>query len=403
MPVEEVSPGKRSKVSIFEDGASRCGWTLEGRGFCFSSETRSPFVKYHHFVQALEPGQAPFEARKILRKKGATVRNLSTFAIVIVVVLTLLVGVAPVLLGAADHLDAPLVATDGRLDINDVYVSQSPSNPANTVLIMTVNPVAGILSPTTFHPGASYDIKIDTDGDAKEDSTYKVTFSAPDGSGVQEVTLRRVPARGEGAVLARGQTGLDIAVEGGGMLRADLFDDPFFFDLVAFRNGLAFCPGGVGTNFFAGLNVSAIVLEVPSATLGPSNIGVWARTYLNEQQIDRMGRPAINTVFIPSGMKDAFNSGQPKHDQRDFRDEVVATLLALGNPEGVANALADFLLPDILTIDTSAAAVFPNGRRPPDDVIDIELGLISGGAITTDCVANDSAFTSTFPYLAPAN
>ncbi|MBI3287326.1 MAG: DUF4331 family protein, partial [Chloroflexi bacterium] len=140
----------------------------------------------------------------------------------------------------------------------------------------------------------------------------------------------------------------------------------------------------------------------PSSML-EANIGVWARTYLNDHQIDRMGRPAINTVFIPSAMKDAFNAGMPKHDRRDFRDEVVATLVALGNPEGIANALADFLLPDILTIDTSAAAGFPNGRHPPDDVIDIELGLISGGAITTDCVGSDSAFTPTFPYLAAAN
>ncbi|MBI3286648.1 MAG: DUF4331 family protein, partial [Chloroflexi bacterium] len=129
-------------------------------------------------------------------------RNLATFATAVIVLLTLVVGVAPFLAGAADHLDAPLVAAEGRLDINDVYVFQSPSNPGNTVLIMTVNPVAGVLSPTTFHPDASYDFKIDTDGDAKEDTTYKVTFSAPDGSGVQDVTLRRVPARGEGAVLA---------------------------------------------------------------------------------------------------------------------------------------------------------------------------------------------------------
>jgi hypothetical protein len=36
-------------------------------------------------------------------------------------------------------------------------------------------------------------------------------------------------------------------------------------------------------------------------------------------------------------------------------------------------------------------------------VIDTELGVISNGAITTDCVANDSVFSSTFPYLGPPN
>ena len=83
----------------------------------------------------------------------------------------------------------------GRLDITDVYAFQSPSNSANTVLIMNVDPVAGVLSPTTFNPDASYEFKIDTNGDAKEDITYKVTFSAVS-NGSQGVTLRRVPARG---------------------------------------------------------------------------------------------------------------------------------------------------------------------------------------------------------------
>jgi hypothetical protein len=72
-----------------------------------------------------------------------------------------------------------------------------------------------------------------------------------------------------------------------------------------------------------------------------------------------------------------------------------------GSP--TAGALADFLLPDILTVDTSSSAGFPNGRRLADDVIDIELGLVTNGAVTTDCVANDSAFSGAFPYLATKN
>jgi hypothetical protein len=133
------------------------------------------------------------------------------------------------------------------------------------------------------------------------------------------------------------------------------------------------------------------------------NIGVWARTELNGQQIDRMGRPAINTVFIPAAKKDAFNFGIPSHDQRDFRGDVVNTLVSLGNSTATANALADVLLPDILTFNTASSAGFLNGRAPANDVIDAELGLISGGAIAGDCVANDSPFTTTFPYLAVPN
>jgi Domain of unknown function (DUF4331) len=329
-------------------------------------------------------------------------KKFSTIALYSFLALALAFGLVAMPAMAADHLDGPMAKHDGRLDITDVYAFQSPSNPANTVLIMNVDPVAGVLSPTTFHPDASYDFKIDTNGDAKEDVTYKVTFSTVSG-GTQNVQLRRVPAKGNSAVLARGQTGANIPVSGGGMLRVGVFDDPFFFDLVAFRNGLAFCPGGVGTDFFAGLNVASIVLEVPSSSLG-TNIGVWARTTLGTQQIDRMGRPAINTVFEHTDAgKDAFNAGIPRHDQRDFHQDVFDTLIALGNTPAYAEAVTNILLPDILTFNTSSSAGFLNGRRLADDVIDTELTVISNGAITTDCVANDSTFSNTFPYLGSAN
>ncbi len=341
-------------------------------------------------------------------------RKLLYPAVLGLMVIVLALGSASLSSRAADHLDAPGLTPPGgdtRLDVNDVYAFQSPSNSANTVLIMTVNPLAGVLNDGTFHPGASYDLMIDTDGDAKEDMMYRVTFSAPDASLVQDVRLRLVAAGAGSGVLATGQTGQDIPVDGGGMLQAGVFDDPFFFDLLGFLS-LNFC--SPGTNFFTGLNTSAIVLEVPSASLGSSDIGVWARTYLNEKQIDRMGRPAINTVFIPNNVfepsgtepsqRNAFNAGKPRHDQRDFRGEVVDTLeIFYGAGDPTVGALADFLLPDILTIDTAMPTAFPNGRGLADDVIDIELGLVTNSFVTSDCVVSDSAFTSTFPYLAPAN
>jgi hypothetical protein len=333
-------------------------------------------------------------------------------------VLMLVFGLVAVPTQAADHLDAPGLTPPGgdtRLDITDVYVFQSPSNPDNTVLIMGVNPLAGVLNNGTFRPGAAYEFKIDSDGDAKEDLTFKATFSGPDGSLQQGVTLRKIPAHGGGSVLATGQTGSNISILGGGILSAGVFDDPFFFDLLAFlgAGGRSFCDGSAN-DFFLGLNISAIVLEVPSSWLGSSNIGVWARTVLNDTQIDRMGRPAINTVFIPNNpfepsgtepsQKNAFNAGKPRSDQRDFRGEVVDTLEIFygpGNP--TVGALAAILLPDILTVDTSNPAGFLNGRGLADDVIDIELGLVTNGAVTSDCVANYSAFSGSFPYLAPPN
>ena len=104
------------------------------------------------------------------------------------------VGLAANSTGAADHLDAPFVQTDGRIDINDVFVFHpgAPQDHSRTVLVMTVDPLAGVLSPTTFHPEALYELKIDTDGDARADVSYRIEF---DGSGpAQDVTLRCVPA-----------------------------------------------------------------------------------------------------------------------------------------------------------------------------------------------------------------
>ena len=332
-------------------------------------------------------------------------------------VLMLLFGLVAVPTQAADHLDAPGLTPPGgdtRLDITDVYAFQSPSNPDNTVLVMGVNPLAGNLNDGTFRMGALYDFKIDRNGDAKDDLTFRIRFAAPNNSLEQRVTVFRQDPddnRPNDPPLGRGKTGEAIPLDGGGMLMAGVFDDPFFFDLNAFL-AVDFC--NPGENFFTGLNISAIVLEVPSASLGGDNIGVWARTVLDGKQIDRMGRPAINTVFIPNNpfepsgsepsQKNAFNMAQPQSDQRKFRKEVVDTLeIFYGAGSADAQALADFLLPDILTVDTSSSAGFPNGRGLADDVIDIELGLVTNGAVTSDCVANDSAFSTSFPYLAPAN
>ena len=341
-------------------------------------------------------------------------KKLSAILAVGFLIIILAVGAVAFPAGAADHLDAPGMTSpggDARLDINDVYAFQSPVNSNNTVLIMTVSPAAGVIGPVTFHPEGRYELLIDNNGDAKEDLKFKVGFSEPDGDGVQRVKLRQ----SGGSIKADGRTGEDIPVRDGGVLRAGLFDDPFFFDLLAFlgSGGRTFCDGNQ-SNFFLGLNTLAIVLEVPSSALGANNIGVWARTMLDDQQIDRMARPAINTVFIPNNpfepsgtepsQKNAFNAGKPKHDQRDFRAEVVDTLeIFYGSGNPTVGALADILLPDILTVDTSSSAGFLNGRQLADDVIDAELAIVTNGAVTSDCVGNDSAFSGTFPYLAPAN
>jgi hypothetical protein len=306
---------------------------------------------------------------------------------------------------AADHLDAPVLRQPnvGDRDINDVYVFQSPANPSNSVLVMTVNPFSGMVNPAgtmsggTFGPSVEYQLLVDNNGDAAPDVTYNATFTAPLGNS-QTLTLTRTQ-NATTSPFASGPTETNIAIAGGGTVRAGLFDDPFFFDLVGFNNGLNF----TGADTFAGANVSAIVLEVPSADLGAQNVGVWGRTLVGGAQVDRMGRPAINTVLIPSGMKDAFNAGTPSTDAAQFSDEFTASITALSNAANAA-ALTPALLPDVLTYDSSNAGGFLNGRRLADDVIDAELNLLSAGAVTGDGVnANNVAFLGAFPYLAPPN
>src|SRR5919109_1699644 len=114
----------------------------------------------------------------------------TTSVIAVAAIVVTAAGGPPDFSGAADHLDAPFVKKDGRIDISDVYVFRSPSDAENTVLIMTVNPAAGVLSPTALRPGASYEFAVDNDGDAEEDLVYRLRASGGRKNGAQKVVLQ---------------------------------------------------------------------------------------------------------------------------------------------------------------------------------------------------------------------
>jgi hypothetical protein len=345
---------------------------------------------------------------------------------------------------------------DNRADITDIYAFQSPSNPAKTVLVVNVNGLTKAGEPAYFGtkvPAVSGDrrigywLNVDNDGDAVADVRYSVAFGKQR-NGVQRFEVRRngkvLISMGKGRTTAFGAAP-EIVAGGGVRAFAGMRDDPFFFDLDGFLNITApldtdpsndaksfiGCSGqGSRPDTFAGSNVSSIVLEVPDSQLNAAdstNVGIWAATTIGPGQNDRMGRPAIATVFIPNNpippdnagdsMKSTFNHAQPKDDRASFRGEVVNTLETLfslndtGGPvngsddpsddAGKISGLADVLLPDVLTYDTSKGDGFLNGRKLADDVIDAELGLVSEGLVTTDCVpVNDVPFASAFPYLA---
>jgi hypothetical protein len=144
-------------------------------------------------------------------------------------------------------------------------------------------------------------------------------------------------------------------------------------------------------------------------------------TYVQE---DQMGRPAVNTVFVSGGMKDAFNTTIPSQQGAAFQSMFQSNLEALSpaydNP-GDANALGldaatftGLLATDVLNLSLDGTTTFFDGtnvltgRALADDVITVELLLIFGGedfsenpGLSNDNVdANDKAFLSSFPYLA---
>lgn len=355
--------------------------------------------------------------------------------------IVVLVGGGPSGAGAADHLDAPGLTPPGgdvRLDLTDLYAFRAADG--RTALVLNVNGFSKPGQQETFATGVpsveatkrvSYNFRIDNNGDAREDVILGVTFGTPNQQGVQKFQVRR-----NGKVILNGKTSAfgKVRVNHGKGVRAfaGMRDDPFFFDLQGFLNILSSQPGksflGCSSprpDAFAGSNVSSIVLELKPSLLtkrGSSKIGVWATTNMGGDQVDRMGRPAIATVFIPNNpfepvgsepsLKNTYNHGVPSDDQARFRSEIVDTLTVLYSLNDSAGddksddatkigQLADVLLPDILTFDTSSSKGFLNGRRPADDVIDAELPLVTEGAVKTDCVSsNDEAFPTGFPYLA---
>src|SRR5438034_4051622 len=195
---------------------------------------------------------------------------------------------------ASDHKDSALLAADHAADIADVYTFKSPVSPDNVVLVMTVS---GFIPPseastTFFDPNVLYQWKIDNSGDAVEDLVIQAFVT---GTGGHQVMHFRGPAApsdigatdrvidgAEMATVAVSNSPTPIVASRNGMtVFAGVRDDPFFFDLVQFKHIIA----GEATSFrnpgidtFAGTNVLAIVVELPSSQLGNSKLGVWGTT-----------------------------------------------------------------------------------------------------------------------------
>jgi uncharacterized protein DUF4331 len=298
---------------------------------------------------------------------------------------------------ASSHREAPLIAEDPAADLTDLYAFRSPDKPSTVTILANVlpgeDPAAG---PNwyTFSPSARYNLKIDTNGDARADVTYRFQFHTKTGpyflgDTAQPFTVTRIAGR-KSTVVAHGTTapnnigprstpnyhGLvtkSIASFDGG--RSQAFagqrDDPFFgdvgaiFDLVAIRKGTGNMGGG--KDFFAGYGVHTYGVQIPISSLRAKNgtIGVWSsvdrRTVTRRGtttrntggwvQVDRLANPLVNEVIIPTGLKDRWNAMQPSQEgvfKRYYETPILAAVInklyKLGAPETNRDDLVAVLL-----------------------------------------------------------
>lgn len=222
----------------------------------------------------------------------------------------------------------------------------------------------------------------------------------------------------------------------------------------------------------ADANVTSFILELPIEALaseGESVIGGWTTASLRRSeaqrskptfddpsiingrffQVSRLGSPLVNEVVIGLKDKDLFNASEPKDDGQFLTYVTNPTLPAILNilfsvkapclPRndlvsafltGVAglNQPANVTPSEMLRLNTSIPvtpaglqsnlgvlggdlAGFPNGRRPGDDVVDIELRVAMGALLDGTCAPDgqlaytDGAyvdatyFDDVFPYL----
>jgi hypothetical protein len=267
----------------------------------------------------------------------------------------------------SDHFDA----SDGRTDITDLYIFPA-SDPARAVVVLDVNPEPSDL-PASIDPTASYEIKIDTDGDRYPDLAFHVVFdsngrewrpsvyradgaAARDAGVVGDVVIGSAPLAADGQSWAADSEGYRFFM--------GIRSDPHFKDIQGFRNGFQF----TGDDPVALRNVVGIVLEVPeeacTGSAGP--VRVWARTLALDggklTQVDQAGRPGINNAFnTEEDDNAAFCRSSPEDQEAAFGDKFVAFLSSIGYPDNEAREVARGFLPDWLVYDSSKPIGYPNG------------------------------------------
>ena len=344
-----------------------------------------------------------------------------------VLLTTVLASVTAGPAAASSHREAPLIAADPAVDNTDVYAFVSPDQPDSVTFVANW---FGLQEPNggpTFYPwatDANYDINIDTDGNAKPDVGYRLTFRTDDRRGNDTFLYNNGPvtslddenllfrqhytlsvSKGGGwTKLVEGQvapsqlgaasipdygTLRDQAIKdvpGGGKVYVGAAEDPFFADLRVFDLLYGGDLSKVGQDTLAGTNVNSWALQVPLSDVTAHGdpernpvIGVWIDTERrtlqltpgmvtavgDPVQVSRLGNPLVNEVVLPAGLKDAFNGLTPVKD---------ATI-----PDVVAR-VTDPELPKLL----EGIYGVPAPVTPRNDLVEIFLTGIATNAPTLD-------------------
>ena len=272
----------------------------------------------------------------------------------------LALGPSPV--SAADHGDTPLLTSIGRSDakITDLHAFV---NGSNLVLALSTNVNVPTSAATyTFPSDLVLTIHVDTDAavsfaDQTANAAYggKVLAPAQVSSNVRFKV--KFKADGTPVLMAKGV--------------AEIWESQ-----IAFFAGLRDDPFIRGNR--AGRNVGSVVIEIPLAAIDApqSTLLVWATSKVDDvfgPFQDLAGR-ALRSMFPEN---DYMNTTSPSMHRGMM---------------GVA--------PDVMIFDTSKPAIFPNGRAPADDVIDLVGDVRVTSTDSPFPSANDLPFLGVFPYLA---
>ena len=337
------------------------------------------------------------------------------------------------------HLDSPIARQDIRLDITDLYVFRGETG---TVFAINVcHSIFGSIPAPGYHPEGMYEFKVDANGDAVEELTYRITFNERDKNGNQAYTLRRltgaeaVDPAAAGTVVAQGTTGEIVSAAGGLRVWAGRAGDPFWIepDVLhavghAFQDGttvnLAGWDRSKAKNLFAGHSVYSIVLEVPdkellAGTAGERQIGVWALSTLATdaggwRSINRVGLPMVPPLFTQfnEDLGNRLNAGRPADDLATHGATVakaiagvVAAYGTAEDPEAYGERVARRICPNLLPYEIGTPASFGfaawNGRSLTDNAPDVMFSLAAntpvGLGIGKESVTSKPS--KAFPYV----